>query len=213
MGTRAKIEGKSFGKLTVLSFSHFHQTRNHMSVWNCLCICKKECKVAIAELRNGDTVSCGCFRKEIVRPMKHGLMEHPLYQVWADLKYRCSNSKAANYSDYGGRGIMVCEEWNDFMPFYNWSLANGYKKGLEIDRYPNNDGNYEPLNCRWATRKQNANNTRRTLYAEINGVKKTASEWAHETGVNHKCISHRIRTGCTGKEAVYGKPRAKKYVV
>ena len=127
------------------------------------------------------------------------------------MKFRCNNPNASNYLDYGGRGISVCEKWNsDFELFYYWAIQNGYKKGLELDRYPDNNGNYEPTNCRWATRVSNANNTRRTVYAEINGVRKTASEWAAITGINRKCIYHRIKIGLTGELAVFGEKRLPK---
>lgn len=143
---------------------------------------------------------------------RHGLTNHPLYQVWADIKTRCYDKKASNYKRYGGRGIGMCDEWRFSFPiFYEWAINNGYKRGLEIDRYPNNDGNYEPINCRWATRKQNTNNTSRTAYAEIDGVVKTASEWAEETGINRKCIYRRVKEGLPGYQAVYGKPRSTKY--
>ena len=143
---------------------------------------------------------------------RHGLTNHPLYQVWADIKTRCYDKKSSNYHRYGGRGISMCDEWRYSFPiFYTWAISNGYERGLEIDRYPNNDGNYEPVNCRWATRKQNADNKSTTAYAEIDGIKKSAKQWSEETGINRKCIYHRIKTGCVGVEAVYGKPRPKKY--
>jgi hypothetical protein len=206
------LTGKRFGRLIITGLSHFHQTRKRMTVWDCICDCGNKTKVARMELVRGDTVSCGCRRKEIFRTKKHGLTEHPLYQVWADMKTRCFCPTSFNYADYGGRGISVCNEWrSDFIVFYNWGINNGYKAGLQLDRYPNNDGNYEPNNCRWATSRQNRNNTRTTRRAEINGVTKTASEWAEETGININCISERIRSGLNGYEAVYGKPRQKKY--
>lgn len=83
----------------------------------------------------------------------------PLYQVWSGIKSRCYNPKTANYKYYGAKGIGMCEEWrNDFMSFYNWCLANGWQKGLTIDRYPNDKGNYEPGNCRIATMQQQCDN-------------------------------------------------------
>jgi len=90
---------------------------------------------------------------------KHGFAGTPLYQCWVDIKHRCSNSKYRDYHCYGGRGISVCKEWMTFIPFKDWALSNGYKRGLEIDRI-DNDGNYESNNCRWVTRRQNSMNRR-----------------------------------------------------
>lgn len=90
----------------------------------------------------------------------HGLNKHPLYAVWTCMKQRCYNPRNPKYDGYGGRGITVCSEWLDsFQVFYNWAIANGYKKGLTIDRI-NNDGNYCPQNCRWATPLEQVHNTR-----------------------------------------------------
>lgn len=88
---------------------------------------------------------------------KHGYSGTPLYQCWIDMKHRCSNPKYRDYHRYGGRGIKVCNEWMTFIPFMNWAISNGYEKGLEIDRI-NNNGNYEPLNCRWSNEQQQSLN-------------------------------------------------------
>ena len=94
--------------------------------------------------------------------VKHGLSRTRIYQTWADMKGRCLNPKHKEYHLYGGRGIKVCDDWkNDFMKFYVWAIQNGYDDKLQIDRI-NNDGNYEPKNCRWVTNKENSWNTRKT---------------------------------------------------
>lgn len=92
---------------------------------------------------------------------KHGLMEHPLYSVWSSMKSRCSLTHSRN-EYWSGRGIIVCQEWQEFLPFYNWAIKNGYRKGLTLDR-ENNDGNYEPSNCRFVTYSVQNSNRRKPI--------------------------------------------------
>lgn len=99
---------------------------------------------------------------ETSKRTKHGWSGTPLYQCWIDMKHRCSNPKYRDYHRYGGRGITVCDEWMTFKPFLEWSLNNGYEKGLEIDRIDNN-GNYDPMNCRWTNEQtQSINREKRS---------------------------------------------------
>ena len=106
-----------------------------------------------------------------------------LYNSWKHMKERCNNPSCRDYRHWGGRGITVCEAWNsDFLAFKEWALANGYEEGLTIDRV-NNDGNYEPSNCRWATKKEQSNNKRDLHYITYKGETKTLSEWSVITGV------------------------------
>lgn len=129
------------------------------------CVCGKEVESQIVNVKNGNTNSCGCHKIEQVRQRftKHGLSVHPLNKVWRNIKGRCNNPKDKDFHYYGGRGIKICDEWlNDFQRFYNWAFANGYRQGLEIDR-ENNDGNYEPGNCRFVTRAQNNQNRTRSV--------------------------------------------------
>ncbi|NOR27639.1 MAG: AP2 domain-containing protein [Lutibacter sp.] len=133
-------------------------------------LCKCDCGVVkeflLSNLRNGHTKSCGCLNKELIkeRSFKHGCSGYnkiPLYSVWTSMKQRCYNKKDKSYHNYGGRGISICTEWmNDFKLFYDWSLINGYKKGLQIDR-EDNDGDYTPNNCRFVTVQINVLNKRK----------------------------------------------------
>ena len=126
---------------------------------------------------------------------KHGLRKHRLYRIWSNMKNRCYNPNTRSYERYGGRGITVCDEWkNDFMSFYNWSIANGYRDDLTLDR-SNNDGNYTPENCRWATQKQQHNNTSLNKVITIEGVSHTMAEWCEITGINYSTARDRINRG------------------
>ncbi len=116
---------------------------------------------------------------------------------------RCFNSNNKYFSYYGGRGISVCDEWrSDFMAFYQWSVENGFKEGLTIDRI-NNNGNYEPLNCRFVTRKIQQNNRRNNIILTIDNVSKTATQWAELLGINPNTVFYRFKKyGWTAKESI-----------
>ena len=126
--------------------------------------CGTEFKANTYSVVQGSTKSCGFYNKRRAKETHktHGLVGIKLYYIWASIKDRTLNIKHKQYNDYGGRGITICDEWkNDFMSFYNWAMSNGYEenKGLSIDRI-DNDGNYEPSNCRWATRVIQSRNQR-----------------------------------------------------
>ena len=113
----------------------------------------------------------------------HKLRDHPLYRVWNSMKSRCLCINNQSYNSYGGRGIKVCNEWKEqFISFYEWAINNGWEKGLLIDR-ENNDGNYNPDNCRFVDRKTSCNNTRRTMYINFEGVKYLAYELFEKLGI------------------------------
>lgn len=123
--------------------------------------CEKEFKSSYQSIISGCTISCGCekIRKNIDRMTTHNMHGSRLYRTWDSMIGRCNRMGGKHYDDYGGRGIVVCEEWHKFAEFMKWALNNGYTDKLEIDRI-NNDGNYEPDNCRFVTRSQNVQNTR-----------------------------------------------------
>ena len=109
------------------------------------------------------------------------------------MRTRCKNPNFRAYHYYGGRGIKVCEEWEAFENFRDWALQNGYKEELTLDRIDAN-GNYEPSNCRWATRKEQSRNTRGVKIIEYNGVKKSIAEWAEDLGINYHTLYSRLTT-------------------
>lgn len=122
---------------------------------------------------------------------KHGMKNTRLYNIWDTMKQRCLNANQKDYKNYGGRGITVSEEWLEFSNFYNWSMANGYRDNLSVERV-NVNGNYEPSNCLWVTTKEQARNTRRNHFYTYNGESKTIAEWSELSGIPPKTLRYRI---------------------
>lgn len=208
MPNRIDLTGQRFGRLVVQSFSHKDKHRHIM--WNCLCDCGNTVIANTHTLISGDSQSCGCLRKEVSahHATTHGLRHTELYHVWALMIQRISNPNCIGYSNYGGRGITVCDEWrNDFRVFYDWAISHGYQKGLSIDRMDVN-GNYCPGNCRWATRKEQANNTRKTVWIEYDGQLMTITEAAERYNIPRSLVAGRIQRGWTDQEAIELPPYA-----
>lgn len=189
------VVGQKFGLLLVLKDGYSRIDVNGYVIKRCLCKCDcgKEIIVDIYALLNGHIKSCGCTRKENFKYIVHGKSKDPLYIVYGGMKNRCYIKSNQEYENYGGRGIKVCDEWlgeNGFSNFYDWSIKNGYKKGLTIDRI-NNDGNYEPSNCRWITRKEQSKNTSRNLYITYKGETHLLCEWVNILNISWGKIRYR----------------------
>ena len=123
--------------------------------------------------------------------------DKPWYNSYRSMMERCYRETAHNYPQYGGRGIKVCQEWHHIELFEEWATMNGYRPGLTLDRI-DPDGDYSPMNCRWATKKQQANNRRNTVYVTIDGITKTLSEWADFAGLSRSTVSNRYYDGVRG---------------
>lgn len=125
--------------------------------------------------------------------VKHGMKHTRIYEIWCGMKKRCYNKNCKSYPNYGGKGITVCDEWkNNFLVFYEWSVKNGYKENLQIDRIDTNKG-YSPVNCRWSTHTEQQRNRTNNIYIEINGQNKTISEWCQELDVSNKVAYERYQ--------------------
>lgn len=189
--------GERFGRLLVVGEAEEKVVHGQQRSWICRCDCGKTTIVKGSNLRNGITNSCGCLALELaskrakINAYKHGDSHERLYKIWLGMKERCLNPNTAHYDCYGGRGITLCEEWLDYPKFKEWAINNGYNEGLTIDRIDVN-GNYCPENCRWTTKKEQAQNRRTTLHITFNGEIKTIHEWSQIFGIREKLIWSRI---------------------
>lgn len=188
------LEGQKFGRLTVLGLADKIKQGN--SVWHCKCECGNQRVVLSNNLKRGHTMSCGCFNIQKVKEAQttHGHTVNnkrsKVYCIWREMNRRCSDPKRECYPDYGGRGIKVCDRW---LKFENFLADMGNPPhGMSIDRKDNNKGYYKE-NCRWATRKEQNNNTRRNHLLTLNGRTQTVAQWSEETGIMGPTIRYRLK--------------------
>lgn len=189
------ISGEKYGRLTAIK--RLPKENDEKTKWLCKCDCGEVSEVNLSDLRAGKTKSCGCFRRELTSKMResHKKTDTRLYSIWSSMKTRCYNPKSESYPDYGGRGIKVCDKWKEnFEEFYHWANKNGYREHLTLDRIEN-DENYCPENCRWATGLQQGRNKRNNIIIKINNSERLLLEWCEIFGIRYDIVYGRIRWG------------------
>lgn len=175
------LSGRRFGRVVVLRRD---VNRGRRVTFLCKCDCGNTFTTTSTTLQSGSTKSCGCLRKELDKARSDAKTNKPkrLYTMWVNIKSRCFNKNRPDYKYYGGRGITVYEKWiKNFIVFRNWALSSGYNESLTIDRI-NNNGNYEPENCRFVTRKEQSRNTRRNRYYKGKPIVQLCEEYGLDYG-------------------------------
>lgn len=199
---RIDLAGTTFGRWTVIS----GPDKNRYC--SCKCQCGVEKLVQVRTLMNGESTSCGCRRREVsrMRQLKHGesCRGTPVskeYRAWRHIQERCYTKSCADYPRYGGRGITVCERWRNSFEAFLEDMGRAPARNLTIERL-NNNGNYEPGNCIWATRTQQARNTRRNRFLTLGGKRLPISEWAVLYGIRPSVILQRLKLGWSEESAI-----------
>ncbi|HDY68331.1 MAG TPA: hypothetical protein ENH85_11145 [Candidatus Scalindua sp.] len=190
------MKGRRFGRLLV---REYHGGK--ASYWQAICDCGTEKLIASISLRNGDSKSCGCLNRELIkkRNFKHGRTHSWEYKSWESMKSRCMNINSPDYKNYGGRGIKVCDRW---LTFENFLKDMGKRSKEEtIERHDNNK-DYTPSNCRWATRKEQNNNKRNNVILKHKDISLNVAQWAKKLGISKNAIYKRLRRGWAIKRAL-----------
>lgn len=183
--------GDQYGRLTILFEV---DKRNNRRQFRCRCTCGNEGIFRFTSLRFGHVKSCGCLKDEKSKTthITHGKWHSRPYKIWHSMKQRCLNPNNAAYKYYGARRISICSEWITFEGFYSWVLTSGYADHLTIDRIDVN-GNYEPQNCRWATRGDQNRNTRRSKILVLSGTSMCQKDWAKKLGISNTTLQKRLK--------------------
>lgn len=189
---------KRFGRLVVLEFSGF--TPDRRALWLCQCDCGQK-KIMVGSHLAGGTRSCGCISRERGREMltTHSGSRTREYKIWRGILGRCENPEMPDYARYGGRGIRVCDRWHKFENFISDMGLSPPKHTIERQ---NVNGNYEPGNCRWATRKEQANNRRNSRMLTVGDITLTLAQWSDRTGLSWETLKHRMKIGWSPERIV-----------
>ena len=196
MKERIDLTGKRIGRLTVIKEVSYKKQPGKHRKWQCVCDCGEVREIFQDRLVKECVMSCGCWQKEIAAQKRttHGHAHRPVYLVWQNMKARCLNPKHKSWDRYGGRGINVCDRWKDSFINFIEDMGELPFCGAELDRVDNNKG-YSKENCRWATRKEQTNNTSRNVFMTINEKTHTIAGWAEQSGLPHGVIMKRFRRG------------------
>lgn len=196
------LTGRTYGKLTVLKLEEKRKSgKRYRYYWECLCECGGKHKVRTDGLTSGNVLSCGCLKREqdkknLTANHSHRLSGSRLWHTYYGILSRCYDKRDKSYERYGGRGIKVCKEWRDsFESFVSWSMSSGYNDKLTIDRI-NNNGNYEPKNCKWSDDKEQARNRRSNSMIKLNGELMTLVELSEKMNIPYGTASTRYGHMC-----------------
>lgn len=187
------IRGQRFGRLVAIE--HVGFASNRVTLWRCKCDCGNETIVRQGNLNSGTTRSCGCLDIDRTKEANttHGQSHTRIFNIWSKIKERCYNPKRPAYKNYGGKGVVMCDEWrNDFQIFYNWAMTNGYQDDLTIDRI-NSNGNYEPSNCRWLTLSENVRFRNATVFITVGELSLTIHDWAIRINIDPATLMSRYK--------------------
>lgn len=199
--SRKKLEGTEIGRWSILRYEG-------SGMYACQCECGELKSVSGACLRRGGSLSCGCLREEMLSGRKkHGMAKSKVYHTWCAIRDRCSNNKNKAYRRYGGRGISVCKKWDESFDAFLEDMGMPPTCKHTIDRYPDQNGNYEPGNCRWATMQEQQNNRSNNRIIEHAGESKTLAEWCRQSGIKYQLVEWRLRHGWEFKKALETPPR------
>lgn len=186
------LKNQKINMLTVVKRLPSEKRRTY---WLCKCECGNYKKILSQHLIQKKIYSCGCTRKPVNRKTKYGNYNKRIYSIWNCMKSRCYREKDIEYQNYGGRGIKICDEWkNNFILFHNWALDNGYDENLTIDRIDVN-GNYEPNNCRWITKRENNLNRRGIILVDFGGKKICLKDYCKITNICYDTALRKHKKG------------------
>lgn len=198
-----KLLGREFGRLTVIEQL---PSKNGKTMWLCRCACDGSTLVRVGqELTKGKNQSCGCLQRELAgaRLRTHGMSNHSAYHTWRSMLYRCLSPTCGAWDNYGGRGIAVCQEWQDSFEAFWRDMGPTWVEGLTLDRIDNEFGNYEPGNCRWETSKVQNNNRRDNVIVETPVGSMTMAQAADHSKIGRTTLHNRIKARLVARRVVH----------